>query len=755
MAGFEGNLNQTKEAKDQSLTARKELADTTKQFKRSVKQVEQAKQALVAGTSPETVSTTVSSIDSMAKDCRVIVKSYQGEIDNLTRRCKNSESAYAALCSGLMEMPDPSAVLSSVMEQMPKQQKEIETLKRSSEEMTKEAQKAQKEMAALKKKSNAAGKNDYGLARQEKEELIQLRADVTQYEIETKNLKDQSVTVRKLETKIAELNEGAELDMQDKIEKARQELAETEGRRASEALEREAAMERRVENLELQLRAERAGREAAQTYLLDADEGAGEREAAWEAQRRILVDDSERLRQSLHQATRERDELGLKLAATSGTSLGAKTPPPSGGISMADFALERTAYEAEVAELSHTASSLREEVRLRDESVTEERRSLQAKVESLEQENVNLKSSASTLEGQLAAAPSQSLLSSMKRELRILKRLEYNADDVDAPEDPEMTGAGMPEDGDDKDLESVLVNKLRRAESDLVNERNTRIDQAKECNRLVAVTEAATAAKDEAEKLVQSLENDLERAIVAPTSPSKAKKMIQMPSNEEAASTLNSILDPNAPPPPTIAITRAASAPANQIEKETDDHSVATIVMAQRDRLRARCEAIEAERDSFKKELQSQVQSSESLKTDNTKLYEKVRYLQSFSNANNNRSANINKRGGADIDLDLEALEQRYEANVDPFRQFGRAERQRKMQEMPPMERVVFIVAKTVLGTRAMRTALCVYVTCLHLLVFITTTHWSHNATCDGSDHEILAHLPPHVHEAVKGLRGG
>ena len=348
LSGFDTTLHAAKEARDQSVTARKELADTTKQFKRSVKSVEQAKQALAAGGgSPETVATTVSSIDGMAKDCRVIVKSYQGEIDNLTRRCKNSESAYSALCQALTGMPDPSAVLSSVMETLQKQQKEMDALKKSNEEMTKESQKIQKEMADL-RKSSKSNKSDSGLTRQEKEELMQLRADVTQYEIETKNLKDQSVTVRKLEAKIQELNESAELNMQDQLEKARQELAETEGRRASEALEREAAMERKVENLELQLKAERAGREAAHTFMLDADEGAGEREAAWEAQRRILVDDSERLRQSLHQVTRERDELGLKLAATSGKSLGAKTPPPSGGISMSDFVLERKAYEAEV-----------------------------------------------------------------------------------------------------------------------------------------------------------------------------------------------------------------------------------------------------------------------------------------------------------------------------------------------------------------------------------------------------------------------
>ena len=43
---------------------------------------------------------------------------------------------------------------------------------------------------------------------------------------------------------------------------------------------------------------------------------------------------------------------------------------------------------------------------------------------------------------------------------------------------------------------------------------------------------------------------------------------------------------------------------------------------------------MEAERDSFKRELQVQVLTSESLKVDNTKLYEKVRYLQNYNNKN-------------------------------------------------------------------------------------------------------------------------
>ena len=84
------------------------------------------------------------------------------------------------------------------------------------------------------------------------------------------------------------------------------------------------------------------------------------------------------------------------------------------------------------------------------------------------------------------------------------------------------------------------------------------------------------------------------------------------------------------------------------------------------------------------------------------------------------------RNNGTDRDMDLEALEQRYEASVDPFRQFSRNEKQRKLNEMSPVEKTVFVVARTVLGSKEMRTALFFYVSTLHLLVFATTYHWSH-----------------------------
>ena len=331
--------------------------------------------------------------------------------------------------------------------------------------------------------------------------------------------------------------------------------------------------------------------------------------------------------------------------------------------------------------------------------MVEEKRKVQARVDALERDKSSLNANLVSLESQLSAAPSQALVDNMKRELRILKRLEYNADDVDTDLDPEI--ARGTDDGE-KDLEAVLVAKLRRAESELVSERNSSAELMKSNTALKQSLEQVEMAKQEAEALVASLERDLERAIATPMENSANKKSSALPSAENP-DTLQHILDPTSPMP-SVSDRRASGQPEPTVastEKAQDDHSVATIVMAQRDRLRARCEALEAERDSFKRELQGQVQATESLKSDNTKLYEKVRYLQNY-----NKTAGNNNRGGAyqrqgsnalDRDLDLEALEQRYEASVDPFKQFSKTERQRKLNEMSPMERTVFMVAKTVL----------------------------------------------------------
>ncbi|KAL3816964.1 hypothetical protein ACHAXA_011752 [Cyclostephanos tholiformis] len=737
------------DAKEASLIARKKLGDATKNLKRALKSAEEDN---ASGGGGEVVK-------ALTAECKSTIRMYQEEIDMITRRCKSAEGAFVMLYGGLHECPDPTDALRDAKRLIEGRDAQVNNLLGGMEEMNRELEKSNTERIRLAKElrereremnndSNKPGSKGGGeLSLAEREELIRLRNEVAEFEVEFRGLKNQDITIRKLEAKIEELEANKEEDIQRELKKAREELAESEGRRAAEALEREAATSRKLESVELQLRAERAGREASSNQLLRAEDGLGEREAAWEAQRHILVQDAERLREELGTVRRERDAWRLRSEASS-----PPTPSFSGGggnddddypggdsghpnfvssatasAKLAEYMSERKAYEAEIAELSITCNALREELRSKEDSSSEERRSLRITIDSLERERSSLTNRVSSLEMQLANSPSQDVVDKMRHELRILKRLEYNAVDFDH-RDPEMTGK-------DDDLESVLVAKLRKVEAELVRERREKSEEYKARNELNQRLVDVQKSLDDAQDLIASLENDLQIAVATPTSlyssPVKAKSgdVPYGSTNPPNPNILQRILDPKAPPVPQDVGDAIVTSTAPPSEKDQDDHSVATIIMAQRDRLRSRCDTLEAERDSFKRELQVQVQNYEGLKTDNAKLYEKVRYLQSFNFNGSSGGAVVRGRGSGD--LDLEALEQRYEATVDPFRQFSRAERQRKFNEMSPMEKIVFIIAKTTLGSKEMRTTLFFYVLGMHLLVFVTTYQWSHSTTCD------------------------
>lgn len=745
-----------KAQKDQSLQTRKVLAETTKQFKKSVKAAEQAAIQLSNDTTPNaTTELIVTSIDTLSNECRSTVKLYQEEIDSLTRRCKNVEQEYSAVYAQLVDVPDPTVLFQHCNDIVGSQNQQMLQLLSTIESLNREWQQAEKLNAEYKLKNQELTQaNSAKLSNEERDELISLRKEVTEYEVEFRSLKNQDITIRKLEEKIDQLQLEAEESIRTAVQAAKEEIVQAEAQQVAELLERENMLQVKIQTLELQLHSERTSYQLSQQNLSKVDDHMSNQQTIWDVQRNILMDDNTRVREQLQVMTRERDDLLNDIAVyrnipVDGGSHGSSTfaaaaaenhhagshilrSPASmtdlssnnravatganGVVSFQDLLLERNAYEAEVSELTETNVILREALRQKEEVILREKRSLQSKVDALERERTSLQNNISTLETQLSSAPSRSAIESMKRELRLLKRLEYNAeennDDIDKDRDPELTagGSNSATASDESDLETILVNKLRHAEKELILERNLKNELSEKIETLQQQLLTTDQAKKECEQLIVSLEKDLQRAITqaTPTITQSKHKVDVVPqlSEENASAALQHILDPSVPPPPASLVSTPSTTKVTS-EKADDDHSVATIVMAQRDRLRVRCDALEAERDSFKRELQYQVQTLESLKSDNTKLYEKVRYLQNYNSNKGSTSVSGNSGGlnqrsvglGGDRDLDLEALEQRYEASVDPFKQFSKSERQRKLNEMSPMERAVFVVAKTVLCT--------------------------------------------------------
>lgn len=714
-------VQNSREHRESSQVARKQLADLIRKFKKGVK---------------------ASNNTLLEQDARVTIKAFQEEIDNLTKRYKSSDNSFLTLYQSLYDLPDPGNVLGFALEIIELKENEKKQLKEELIDLETNAAEMAKvkvetsvaevktcsmeelgELEELRKQKEQWKEDIRKQKDQWSEEVASLKREVAEYEVEFKSLKNQDITIRKLESKITEMERASEEEVSTAIRKVQEEVAETEGRRASDALEREAALERKLQSLELELKAERAGREVSQTHVLQAEEGADQREAAWEAQRRILIDDAERLRETLHHATTERDDLKMKVASIDTPSTSMSPPPSSSGFSAVDILAERRAYEAEVDELSHSLSALREELQGKDDNII----SLQSSLNQVQQQRDNINNQVSQLQVKLKNAPSQSLVENMKRELRVLKRLEYNADEqLD----------------DDDDLQTVILARLRKMEADLLKERREKEDVENQLKEVQKQLEHAENINDDAQLLIAKLELDLHNAFQA--DPSRTNNTTDASSAPSDPNLLQTILDSETTDATTTKASTDHPSPSQpESNNPSSDHTVATILISQRDRLKSRCEALEAERDSFKKELQLQVTLSDSLKTDNTKLYEKLRFLQNFAANSKNKPMNT-PSPLMDRDIDLEALEQRYEASVDPFKQFNRTERLRKLKEMSHMERMVYYAAKTVLSSKQMRTALFIYVCSLHMLVFITTYHWAHE-TCAVFDENDM----PHMHGGI------
>jgi chromosome segregation ATPase len=183
--------------------------------------------------------------------------------------------------------------------------------------------------------------------------------------------------------------------------------------------------------------------------------------------------------------------------------------------------LERNTYETEVSELSESNARLREEVRQTEDTAVREKRTLQAKIDAVELEKVSLQNNIHSLETQLSSAPTRSIIESMKRELRILKRLEYNAeennvdnDDIDKDRNPESTASGNTSSAlsDENDLEAVLGSTLRHAEKELILERNLKNGLSEQVESMHHKLVEVTKSKEDCERLIASLENNLQRA---------------------------------------------------------------------------------------------------------------------------------------------------------------------------------------------------------------------------------------------------
>lgn len=625
-----------------------------------------------------------------------LLKSYQSEVDASRKRCAYAEEAYLTIYKKLIELPDPTLALMEVQSLQKKANKcaELEC-----------------EVRRL-KESNDQLKSEVSAAKQLEHENIRLQKSVDDL---TQKISSQ------LKDKCAEIEKTSAILRAEREQEILIIKAETEGKLHS--------MEEKVLNLTNAL-------ELAQSELFSRKLEADKLETGKSSELDILLEDLDKANNRIH-------DLEARLSSSDEQSFDAR------------------ALTEQIAQLQSKLEGMESDLQLKEnevarylsinESLRQEKDSQQSKmlatIGDLESTLAATKSQLSVVEAQLT---SQSDYSEVCRELALLRSIEF-------PDTIEPSGRGEPEGKIDAShvdshfpapsrppLESLLMHKNRALQNQLaeLSSMNDRI-QVELTRVQLCETEARQQIREQTE-LITLLEADLYRAQTA------VSRQAELPVGGIQSSGLGGRM---------LAEAIGDDSPSSDfLSPGLVDPSLLHIVEHQRDRFRARTNELEQVESNLRQQLLTLQREMQSVRSDNVKLYEKIRFLQSYSGPSSWQASLKDRTSNSSIITDLplavdQKYSQAYEANLDPFNQFSRQERLRHYQILQPHEKVMLKIVRLVVGNRRARLGAFVYALALHILVFLALYNAVHfqNSAAD-TEASCLQRYAEHMRSVHKDM---
>ncbi|KAJ3803282.1 CASP C terminal-domain-containing protein [Lentinula aff. detonsa] len=639
----------------ESLLGRKALADKTKDFKK------------------------IPDEDKLGA-FKALLKAYQTEIDNLTKRAKISESAFLNVYKVLAEAVDPYPLLEAAVDQTVKasEVRDLET------------------------------------------ELRRLRDENAELRRRSQDLSNVEAARKKAEAKTEQLEQKMEEMIQERINQKENEFNATYDEKLRNYEDREQDLRRQLSLTKNQLRDLRMSNESNQAKLLDHSQRQDQEVVEKLAEVDMIVADLERANSRVAALERRNEMLRAEAETMRGDSESSeRVKSLNAQVTSLESELERITRTLD----THKAVTAEMESSLR-KKIDDTSKDLQRKVAEVDQLKQRLKR--------------YNDYDEIKRELDIMKYVEFAGFEDDTEEDqpsPEgyETGVQLPNPNADKanaqqgkSLEALLATKNKRLLEELTKFRILHGELEASLHHAQGDLEATSAELEKQRSLNEKLENDL-LSLNKPTGNVTPSGSSDVLAGLEVGQRVTLESSARSTPVPF-----ASSA----------DNTILPIVTSQRDRFRQRNAELEEElRKQFHaiSELRAEMKN---LQSDNLKLYEKVRYMQSYREESGGRAVTSQldplpaPAGGAD---DMGVYRARYEANINPFEAFRGREATRAIQNLNPIERGVLILTQTILGNRRARTFFIFYTLSLHLLVMYTTYELS---TSSGSQLRIQSYNP-------------
>lgn len=503
------------------------------------------------------------------------------------------------------------------------------------------------------------------------------------------------------------------------------------------------------------------------------------------------------------------------------------------------------AAEEEVSRLSTAINSTQEENR-RWQNVLESQRQVHEETVNDMRNRLNLRDTdIFTLRKELQERPTVTEMNNLRHQLSVLQSMHFNTLDEDDNGDPEYstlpsksgddllslssnsngnTNSSSGGTGEVMEVTTLMLKRIRQLETKLVRTENNYSE----------TKEALTEMKQEYEKAQELIEEQRETIakledIIAnhggnpsrgPYSPTKegsdnftvgngtqnvltaqsqldailSKSSVPFTntypssSNDHPSSALSASSTFGSPRRDSIVLEMGTPQPSSSFlmspsSVTENDTSIVTVLRTQRDRFRIRVAELESEVQARVHELAEAHNRITKLSGDNVKMYEKIRFLQSFfinepssassssSSINNNASTGNNTSitvnsgvminrselrarsvnapysitGEDDIEKDYRKA---YQDSLDPFEAFNKAQRAKTYNRLSSADKITLRGGSLIAGNKIARNFFLIYALLLHILIAITLWHFtqvSHKECIGGEDDHTPGanHLPP------------
>jgi homeobox protein cut-like len=326
----------------------------------------------------------------------------------------------------------------------------------------------------------------------------------------------------------------------------------------------------------------------------------------------------------------------------------------------------------------------------------------------------------------------------VKRELEILKSIEFSTGDDDEADDVVLdfsnTGTAEPSKPSEKkeSLEQLLLARNKKLGNELTVLRVSHQDLTTRLQTLQITLDSTASELTSARALNSKLEDDLQK-FQHETHHSSA---LSVAGTYVSRYPQSSIAKSRVSPTSSIIGGYAGQSPTSPFDSlranESNSAGILPMITAQRDRFKQRNQQLEDELSRANVTVSALRGEIGTLKKDNLQLYEKTRYVSTYARGGNTvtaaAAATATAGGGSGSSSftpassannnSIDRYRQAYEANISPFEAFRGRESARAYHRMGLAERLMYSFTRVILANRLSRNLFAVYCVLLHLLVF-------------------------------------